>query len=155
MVHYRTFRNTDPPQLTQVWNEVFAGNGGVRLASNNALEYCVFSKPYFDPAGLILAEEDGNCLGFGHGGFGPDAAGVGLSTQAGVVCLIGVQPAQRRRGIGRQLLERCEAYLRGRGARTLFAGQHPPLSPFYHGLYGGSELPGFLEIGRASCRERV
>lgn len=144
MVQYRTFRNTDPPQLTQVWNEVFAGNGGVHLASNSALEHYAFAKPYFDPAGLILAEEDGACLGFCHGGFGPNAPETSLSTETGVVGLLGVRAAQRRRGIGRELLQRCEAYLRERGARAIVAGPHPPLCPFYQGLYGGCQLPGFL-----------
>lgn len=144
MVHYRTFRNTDPPQLTQLWNEVFAGNGGVRLASNSALEQCAYAKPYFDAAGLILAEEDGVCLGFCHGGFGPNASGSALSTDTGIVCALGVRLAQRRRGIGRQLLGHCESYLHERGARTILAGPHPPLCPFYQGLYGGCQLPGFL-----------
>jgi len=144
VVHYRTFRNTDPPQLTLVWNEVFAGNGGVRLTSNSALDHFVFAKPYFDSAGLILAEEDGHCLGFCHAGFGPNAAETALSTETGIICLLGVRVAQRRRGIGRQLLERGETYLREHGAGAIVAGPHPPLCPFYQGLYGGCQLPGFL-----------
>jgi ribosomal protein S18 acetylase RimI-like enzyme len=144
VVHYRTFRNTDPPQLTQVWNEVFAGNGGVRLASNSALEHFVFAKPYFDPAGLVVAEEDGQCLGFCHAGFGPDTAQTSLSTDTGIICQLGVRPARRRQGIGRKLLEHGENYLRVRGASVIIAGPHPPLCPFYQGLYGGSQPPGFL-----------
>ncbi len=140
----RTFRNSDPPSLLQVWNEVFAGHGGVPLIYSSALECGVFAKPYFDPSGLILAEDNGTCLGFAHAGFGPDAWGAGLASEAGVVCLIGVRPAFRRRGIGAQLLERCEDYLRRRGSKTLLAGPHGRLGPFYLGLYGGSELPGFL-----------
>lgn len=144
VVEYRTFRNTDPPHLTEIWNEIFAGHGGVRLANRSVLECCVFSKPYFDPAGLFVAEEDGVCLGFCHGGFGPNLQEAALSRETGVVCLLGVRPSQQRRGIGAQLLGRCEAYLKGQGARVLFAGPHWPLAPFYQGLYGGSDLPGFL-----------
>jgi ribosomal protein S18 acetylase RimI-like enzyme len=35
--------------------------------------------------------------------------------------------------------------LRGAGATTLLGGGGFPLSPFYHGLYGGSECSGILE----------
>jgi len=71
VVRYRTFRNTDPPRLVEVWNETFTGRGAVRLASSTPLERFVFSKPLFDPAGLFIAEEDERCLGFAHAGFGP------------------------------------------------------------------------------------
>lgn len=144
VVEYRTFRNTDPPHLTEIWNEIFAGQGGVRLANRAILECCVFSKPYFDPAGLFVAEEDKACLGFCHGGFGPDSEQARLSRDAGVISLLGVRPDHQQRGIGTQLLARCEDYLKGQGARVLFAGPRWPLAPFYHGLYGGSDLPGFL-----------
>ena len=144
MVHYRTFRNTDPPLLVEIWNQAFCGRGAVRLRHSTPLEHQVFSKPYFDPAGLILAEENGTAVGFVHAGFGANASETDISTAAGVVCVIGVRPSHQRRGIGTELLRRAEAYLRGRGAVALFAGPMRPLNPFYLGLYGGSELPGFL-----------
>lgn len=144
MVHYRTFRNTDPPALVKVWNEVFAGRGAVQLPNSTPLEFCVFAKPYFDPAGLIVAEEDGGCLGFAHAGFGADGTGRALCYQEGVLCFIGVRPEFRRRGIASKLLDFGETYLKGKGARILFAGPHRLRNPFYLGLYGGSNLPGFL-----------
>jgi ribosomal protein S18 acetylase RimI-like enzyme len=145
VVEYRSFRNTDPPALATVWNESLAGRSAVRLRGSLPLENCVFAKLYFDPAGLVLAEESGEPLGFGHAGFGATEDGSALSFTAGVVCMLAVRPAFRRRGIGTELLHRCEAYLRGRGAQTLYAGPHRPLDPFYLGLYGGSELPGILD----------
>jgi len=144
VVRYRTFRNTDPPVLAKVWNEVLDGRGAVHLPNSTPLEFCVFAKPYFDPAGLIIAEEDGACAGFAHAGFGSDSTGSALSCQDGVVSFIGVRPSFRRHGVGAKLLEQCEAYLREKGARTLFAGPHRLRNPFYLGLYGGSNLPGFL-----------
>jgi ribosomal protein S18 acetylase RimI-like enzyme len=42
------------------------------------------------------------------------------------------------------LLRRAESYLSSYGATTLYAGQMHPLNPFYFGLYGGSDSPGFL-----------
>jgi GNAT superfamily N-acetyltransferase len=55
-----------------------------------------------------------------------------------------VRPEYRRQGIGQELLNRAEAYLRQRGARHIYGGGIRPLTPFYLGLYGGSELPGVL-----------
>jgi ribosomal protein S18 acetylase RimI-like enzyme len=144
VVHYRTFRNSDPPRLVQIWNEVFAGQGAAKLLSSTPLERCIFGKPYFDPAGLTVAEEDGTCLGFAHAGFGADPQGTHPGTSDGVVCALAVRPAQRRHGIGSKLLELSEGYLRQRGAQVLFAGPHPGRNPFYLGLYGGSNSPGFL-----------
>jgi ribosomal protein S18 acetylase RimI-like enzyme len=141
---YRRFRNTDPPALVEVWNEALTGRGAVRLRNSLPLEHGAFAKPYFDPAGLIVAEEHGVC-GFVHAGFGANEGESGLSLAAGVTCVLAVRPAFRRRGIGSELLRRAEDYLRQRGAQTLYAGLHRPLDPFYLGLYGGSELPGVLD----------
>jgi ribosomal protein S18 acetylase RimI-like enzyme len=145
VVDYRSFRNTDPPALAAVWNEALAGRGAVRLRGSLPLENCVFAKLYFDPAGLVLAEEAGAVVGFGHAGFGANPDGSAQSFAAGVTCMLAVRPAFRRRGIGTELLRRCEEYLRGRGATTLHAGPRRPLDPFYLGLYGGSDLPGVLD----------
>jgi ribosomal protein S18 acetylase RimI-like enzyme len=144
VVHYRTFRNDDPPRLAQIWNAAFTGRGSVNLRHSGPLEHYVFAKSYFDPAGLILAFDDNTPVGFAHGGFGPASGEAALSTDSGVTCAVGVIPSHRRRGIGSELLRRCESYLRERGATTLYAGSMPPMNPFYFGLYGGSESPGFL-----------
>jgi ribosomal protein S18 acetylase RimI-like enzyme len=144
VVYYRHFRNDDPPGLAEVWNEAFTGRGEVRLRHSSPLENYVFAKSYFDRAGLIVAVEDGKHVGFAHAGFGPDEAQSALCKANGVICAIGVRPSYRRRGIGSELLRLCESYLTDSGARTLYAGPKAPFNPFYFGLYGGSDLPGFL-----------
>jgi ribosomal protein S18 acetylase RimI-like enzyme len=144
VVQYRCFRNTDPPALAEVWNEAFVGRGAVRLRHSSPLEHHVFAKPYFDPAGLILAEDNGTTVGFVHAGFGANETETALSPTTGVICILGVRPSHRRQGIGSELLRRAEDYLRARGATTLYAGPTRRLDPFYLGLYGGSEMPGFL-----------
>jgi ribosomal protein S18 acetylase RimI-like enzyme len=142
VVQFRTFRNTDPPRLVEVWNETFTGRGAVILPNSTPLERFVLSKPIFDPAGLFLAEDAGVTLGFAHAALAQeectDADGMG------VVCAIGVRPAYERHGIGFELLRRCEDYLREHGAKVLRAGSHWPNNPFYLGLYGGADSPGFL-----------
>lgn len=105
----------------------------------------VLSKPYFDNAGLIVALDDGQAVGFVHAGFGPNEDQSGLSTQWGVTSMLMVRPDHRRLGIGTELLARSEAYLRSRGAQVLYGGEIRPLIPFYLGLYGGSEMPGVLD----------
>jgi ribosomal protein S18 acetylase RimI-like enzyme len=151
VVRYRGFRNDDPPRLALIWNEAFTGRGEVHLRHSSPLDNYVFAKPYFDPAGLIVAEENGAPAGFVHAGFGANNSGSSVLPLAGVICLLGVRPTFRRRGIGRDLLLRAEAYLREGGARSLFAGPRAPLNPFYFGLYGGSEMPGFLESDAAAA----
>ena len=114
------------------------------------LEHYVLAKPYFDREGLIIAEDAGEPVGFAHAGFGPDESGQRLSYDTGVVCLVAVRPSHRRRKVGTELLRRAEAYLRGQGAKTIYAGGMRPLNPFYWGLYGGSELPGLLRSDAAA-----
>jgi ribosomal protein S18 acetylase RimI-like enzyme len=150
VIEYRTFHNPDPPGLVDLWNECFTGRGAAPLRGTTFLEYFTFAKPYFDPAGLILALADGNPVGFAHAGFGPNENGSALSTATGVVCLLGVLPSYRRAGIGSELLRRCEAYLRGCGATVLLAGPQLWQAPFLFGLYGGSAPPGFLESDAAA-----
>jgi ribosomal protein S18 acetylase RimI-like enzyme len=108
------------------------------------MENHVFSKPYFDPAGLIIARDNNEYLGFVHAGFGPNPPGTDLARNDGIICVIGVRPVYRRRGIGSELLRRAEDYLAQTGARTFYAGPMAPLTPFYFGLYGGSNMAGFL-----------
>jgi ribosomal protein S18 acetylase RimI-like enzyme len=152
VVHYRHFRNDDPPGLVDIWNAAFTGRGAVIMRHSSPLERGAFSKPYFDPAGLIVALEDGNRVGFAHAGFGANETESAISNRVGVTCAIGVIPSHQRRGIGTELLRRAEDYLRGQGAKSICAGAVHPLNPFYFGLYGGSEQPGFLDSDGATAR---
>jgi ribosomal protein S18 acetylase RimI-like enzyme len=152
VVHFRSFHNDDPPALVDIWNASFTGRGAVILRHSSPLERYAFSKPYFDPAGLILAVEDDVRVGFAHAGFGANPAETGVSSVAGVICALGVHPSRRGQGIGAELLQRCEQHLLSRGAQTIHAGAMAPLNPFYLGLYGGSEQPGFLESDPQAAR---
>lgn len=146
MADLRTFRNTDPPRLVEIWNETLTGRGAVTLPTSTPLERYVLSKPIFDPAGLFLAEVDGVPVGFAHAGLAQPLAGAAV----GVACALLVRPGFQRRGIGTQLLTACEDYLRQRGAESLLAGGASPFNPFYLGLYGGSASPGFLRSDAAA-----
>lgn len=113
--------------------------------SAQLLEQFVFSRPYFDPAGLILALRDGHPAGFVHAGFGPNDEGTALSTEMGTTYLLMLAGDSNDTALADELLARSEAYLRQRGALVLYGGGIRPLNGFYLGLYGGSELPGVLD----------
>ena len=106
MVQYRSFRNTDPPHLVDVWNESFTSRGIARLRHSTVLERHVFAKPYFDASGLIIAEENGHRLGFVHAGFGPNQRETMLGKLEGVICVVAVRPSHQRKGIGSEWLRR-------------------------------------------------
>jgi ribosomal protein S18 acetylase RimI-like enzyme len=144
VIRYRNFRNNDPPALVQVWNESLTGRGAIHLPSSTLLEQQVLGLPYFDPAGLILAEDNGQVVAFAHAGFGANEKQTSILHQTGIICVVAVRPGWRRHGVGDELLRRGEDYLRRAGAQKILAGPAPPNNPFYLGLYGGSGQPGFL-----------
>ena len=145
MAQIRCFRNDDPPHLAEIWNESMTGRGAARLRHAVMLERNVYSKPFFDAKGLLVAVADGRPVGFAHGGFGANPRETMLARGTGVVCVVAVRVSHRRRGIGTELLQQTEAYLKEKGAGELFAGAAQSLSPFYFGLYGGSEPRGILD----------
>jgi len=145
MVTYRTFHNTDPPVLTALWRSRAGQPGLMQPVSCDLLEQLVFAKLYFDYAGLVVAREDGQPVGFAHAGFGPNQPRDRISTECGVVCLTLVRPDCANPAVAEGLLQYCEQYLQRRGAKVLYGGGIQPLCPFYLGLYGGSELPGVLD----------
>jgi ribosomal protein S18 acetylase RimI-like enzyme len=145
MPRLRRFRNDDPPRIADIWNDALTGRGTFPLGSLGYFERCVSSKPYFDPAGLIVAEDEGTPIGFVHAGFGPTDDESKVDRSRGVVAMIAVKRTQRRRGVGSQLLAGAEAYLTEGGTRSARAGPRWPQCPFYFGLYGGSSMPGFLD----------
>jgi ribosomal protein S18 acetylase RimI-like enzyme len=144
VVHFRKFRNQDAPGMTEVWNEALTGRGAPRLRHSSLLENYVFSKSYFEPAGLLIALDDTKIVGFAHAGFGPSADGAALDRSTGVMSLLAVRPAYQRHGVGSDLLKQSENFLSQAGATTLLAGGVWPTAPFYFGLYGGASYSGLL-----------
>lgn len=146
MTTFRRFKNTDPPALADVWNQSHTARGAFPLRNPALLERWVFSKPYFDHNGLVVAVDDatGQIQGYALAGFAPTPKLNALSFAEGVICSVAVRPEDRRKGVGRGLVQRCEEYLTRRGARSLRAGPVWPQCPFGFGIYGGTNCPGFL-----------
>jgi GNAT superfamily N-acetyltransferase len=145
MIGYRAFRNTDPPMLAELWCSHPPLRALVQPMTTALFEQEVFSKPYFDREGLIVAVDGGRVVGFAHAAFGATRDGSAISTETGTTCMLMVGPRVDRRQIAEQLLRRSEEYLQQRGARTLLAGCVHPVNPFYRGLYGDTDSPGLLE----------
>lgn len=149
-MHFRYFRNSDPPALAAVWKSR-AGQSGLSPAVGlEILEQHVLAKTYFDPEGLILACDGNDVLGFAHAAFGADDAEAGISTELGTTALLLVRPNCDETLVAAGLLEQSEAYLHRRDAKVIYGGGIRPLNGFYLGLYGGSELPGVLESDRVA-----
>lgn len=150
MIEYRSFRNTDPPRLVELWHACDLGRGAALGFSNDAFEALVLGKIYFDRHGLIVACEGADVVGFVHAGFGCQNDGSNISNAAGTICAVMVHPDYRRQGIGRELVSRAESYLRQAGTAEVAAGPVPNRDPFYFGLYGGAQPAGFLESDPAA-----
>lgn len=142
--HIRPFRNSDPPHLADIWRSQPPQRGLMQPVSAGLLDQLVFSKPYFDPNGLIVALADNVPVGFVHAGFGANDDESALSTDEGTTYQLMLSAEHRNDSLADELLARSEAYLRERGAKVIYAGGIRPLNGFYLGLYGGSELPGVL-----------
>ncbi|MCE9605430.1 MAG: GNAT family N-acetyltransferase [Planctomycetia bacterium] len=149
-IRYRTFRNSDPPHLVDIWRSQPPERALVQPMSVALFDQLVLAKQYFDPAGLTIAWDGDLPVGFSHAAFGPTADGSGVDTQLGVTHLVMTRPHYQRRGIGSELLTHSEEYLRRNGAELLYAGGIGPLNGFYLGMYGGSELGGVLDSSHAA-----
>lgn len=147
---FRTFRNSDPPKLVEIWNRSHLGRGSVSPLTIAEFDSLVLAKLYFDPRGLILACQDGDPVGFIHAGFGADKNEERLAETWGVISAVMIVPEWQRNGLGRALLGQAEEYLSQQGSEVIYAGGMRPVNPFYLGLYGGSELPGFLDSNEAA-----
>lgn len=144
MIHYRPFRNTDPPELCEIWRSQPPLRGRMQPMVPELLEHHVLAKSFFDRRGLIIAEEEGRTVGFAHAGFGPGQLPYQLDYQVGGTALIMARDLPQREQVMQGLLQACETYLQNHGARQLCGGGTRQLAPFYLGLYGGSDLHGVL-----------
>lgn len=151
MIEYRPFRNSDPPELTRLWNTGGLGRGAVKDLAPDVLDLVNLSQPHFQREGLILAVENERAVGFIHAGFALKDDESGLEKKHGVICAAVVEPKSRRQGIGRELVRRAEEYLQNAGATTISAGPAPGRDPFYVGLYGGCQPAGFLDSDPAAA----
>ncbi len=152
MIRFLPFRNADPPGMVSIWRSRAEQPGVTQPISADLLEQLVFSKVYFGETRLFMAWDDDRPVGFAHAAFGPNDDRNWISTDTGVICMLMVRPDAAEAEVAGGLLEKCEEFLLGRGAKTIYGGAAPKVSPFYLGLYGGAELPGVLDSDDVSQR---
>lgn len=144
VISFRPFRNSDPPQLAEIWRSQPASRGLAQPMTTALFERHVLNSPMFERQGLIVAIEGERLLGFVHTGFGPVAEGNRLDTTSGAICALLVRPLDAPGTLAAELLAQGEAYLKQQGASTVLAGGIHRLGPFYLGLIGGSTCLGIL-----------
>ena len=146
---YRTFLNTDLPGIVSVWKQQRPQRAIAQTMFMSQLERSVLSKPFFDPEGLIVAVRGETVEGFVHCGFSPNQDRSDLNYERGIICLLLTTNGDQQLEICNQLIERAEQYLVSRGSKIVLTGTDFPYSPFYLGLYGGSNVPGILTENQA------
>ena len=144
LITYRSFLNTDTPHIVSIWKQQRKQRTLSETMFQDVFERCVLSKPFFENAGLILAEQDNVPLGFVHCGFGPNSDRSDLDRRRGIICLLLTISNESRTEVCDGLLEQAHEYFCNQGTETVSIGTDFPFSPFYLGLYGGSNVPGVL-----------
>ncbi len=152
VIRYRSFLNTDIPQLADIWRSHPPMRGLLQGVTPTLLERYVYAKPYFNQLGLIVATEEDRCIGFAHAGFGPTEDLSHCSPNHGAIAAIRVLPRDDRHEVGQELLTQAESYLRAAGCTRIVAGGQFPVVPFYLGFYGGCRMPGILRDDKVTLQ---
>lgn len=142
--------------MVDIWRRQRPFRSQISTVSRAILDHHVFSKPYFDAAGLIIAlevdDDQTRPLGFAHAGFTANADLSDLDRSIGVISQLKVVPGETEATVARELLSRACQYLKSNGAVEVHGGTRFPHSPFYLGLYGGSQIPGIVVEDETAVR---
>lgn len=147
MLSIRTFRNTDPPDMAEIWRQYFSSESKkVVPISVDILSSNILGLPFFDPEGLFIAFDNDAPVGFAHASFGPNRNRDDLDRETGVINLIMVVPSYpHREELCQTFVDLCENYLKSNGAKVIFGGSTRASASFYTGFYGGSEPLGIYD----------
>lgn len=109
-----------------------------------------FFAPDGNEAAFVARDEDGTLVGLIEGALRPHAPGCATSP-VGYIEGWYVRPACRRRGIGRALVARLEAWARDRGCREMASDTDSdyPVSPLAHERLGYREVARYAQ---GACR---
>ena len=111
------FESADVEATVVLWQRVFPDY----YLSVATLRKFTFDHPNFDPNGAWVARDDGRIVGFGLATDMEITEGP-LSQMPGTIPVIFVDPAHRMQGIGKNLIEKAETYLRDRGKDEIHVG---------------------------------
>ena len=103
-MQYRSYHNSDPPRLHQLWHSCGLGRNAAEGFSCDVYELFACSQPYFDRKGLILALDGDRVVGYVHASFAVNSTETALDPKQGIISAIMVHPGYRRRKIGTELI---------------------------------------------------
>ncbi len=141
VVEIRAFLNSDVPRLVDLWNRQEAVAGRLQVVTAAMLELHVFSKSYFDPAGLILAAMDHTLIGALFCGFAPNDDGSKLNLCVGILSHSILDDAANE-STWPMLWKFADDYFKSHGTERIFFGSKFPDSPYLAGFCGGTFVPG-------------
>ncbi len=119
----RPYQGTDEAALLALWNTALPYD---RIAPN-VLRTKVLLDPNFTPAGLLLAEEEGQVVGFVLALTRQTPLFLqGLEPERAWITAFGVHPAHRRRGVGRALFSAILDRLAAEGRATALISPYTP-----------------------------
>lgn len=114
----------DIPHLVALWNKAFGANWPL---TERLLRQTLENDPFYEPEGHFVARENSAIVGWAlcksNKLVGPE---LGRFQNRGGIGALCVHPDFQRRGVGTQLLERCEDYLRKHDSplTTLYFSHH-------------------------------
>lgn len=106
------------------------------------IELAALAKTYFDPAGLMIAESNGQLLGWVHVGFGCLPSSWQLDRRRACLAALSVRPGPGEDAVAAELIAAAHRYARRHRATEIFGGSCQQIAPFYLGTRLTAGPPG-------------
>lgn len=142
----RSYRNTDASALCAVYAAHYHAAGLPGLLTPLSLELCVLAKPFFSPAQLLVAEQDGVVVGFILIGFEPEIDLLATSSTHACISALCVTNIPNEDEVATQLLASVEQFAHQIGITQLRFAPPPPASPFMAGIAPGDGMIGAPDV---------
>jgi GNAT superfamily N-acetyltransferase len=156
----RRMRKQDVPGLLDLYHEVFEPLRPIYSypLDRDVFEAKVLDHADYDPAGSIVAQENGSIIGYVLAGARTHQLAESDPLAGCIICLLMVRAQKRRNGIGHALLERVRDFARAKW-KDIITNHANPASPFsfFNGLQEGwDEAAAFFEaegfrVAEVSC----
>lgn len=133
-MNIRTYKKQDLPSVIRIWNESVQAGEVIYYSLTEAYFYTKFEKdPNYDPRYSLVAEKDGNIVGFING----IAKKVFLDNETnentpGYITCFFVRKDCRGRGIGRALVDELCSRFKAAGKRSVALSNDNPVNLDWH-----------------------
>lgn len=132
-MHIRPFRNSDLPDLAQLWNQCGNRVRNSLVVTATAIEVVLLSRPFFNPDFLLIATEGSQIVGALHWLPAPDVSAANVQPE-GVICSVLTRESPQAMQIANGLFAEVESRARLQGIRRLILGQASEHWTGYAGL---------------------